>query len=131
MHRGRHSRERMKQPRRSLGAKFTIYRVPDHVHVFDKICPGMTLGSMQRVVPMIAEVKDDDFVAIAELPPEWKVAVNREPVAMTQNESRRARDAMLPDVDNRTVVHLHVEGVTSARHMMHRRSFVHLILTAL
>src|SRR5713226_6805740 len=130
MHRGRHSRERMKQPRRSLGAKLTIYRMPDYVHVFDKIRPGMTLGSMQRVMPMIAKVEDDDFVAIAKRSPKWKVAIDREPVAMTEHQPRRARETMLADVDNRAVVHLHVECVTSAGHMMYRRSFVHLVLTA-
>src|SRR5258705_9118890 len=130
MHRGGHARERMKQPRRALGAKLAIYRVPDHVHIFDKICPDMTLGSMQRVMPMIAKVEDDDFVPIAKRSPERKVAVDREPVAMTEHESWRAREAVLADVDDRAVVHLHVECVTSARHMMYRRSFDHLILAA-
>jgi hypothetical protein len=91
----------------------------------------MTLGAMERVMPMIAEIEDDDFVAIAKLPPKWKVPINRESVAMTEDESRRIRDAMLPDVDNRAVVHLHVECMTSARHMMYRRSFIHRVkLTA-
>jgi prophage tail gpP-like protein len=88
----------------------------------------MTLGTMQRVMPMIAKIEDDDFVAIAQRSPEWKVAVNRKSVAVTEHEARRVRDAVLPDVDNRAVVHLHVEGVTSARHMMYRRSFVHRVM---
>jgi len=49
---------------------------------------------------------------------------------MTQDESRRTREAVLPDVDNSAVVHLHVECVTSARHMMYQASLVHRMLTA-
>src|SRR5712692_901990 len=126
MHRSRHARQRMKQPRRALCAKLTIYRVPDRIHIRDEVIPAVTIGPMKRVMSMIAEVEDDYFVTIAKRPPERKVAVNREPVAMTQDQARRADEAVLADVDDRAVVHLHVEYVASAGNMMYRDSFVHL-----
>ena len=78
----------------------------------------MTLRAMQRVMPMIAEIEDDNFVAVAKLPPKWKVPIDRESVAMTQKEPRTRGTAMLTDVDDRAVLHLHVKGVAGVRHMM-------------
>ena len=111
-------------PAAGFGAELAIDRVPDHVQVVDEILPRVTFGAVQRVVAVIAEVEDDDFVAIAQWSPEWEVAVDREAVAVTQHEARRAGDAVLANVDGRAVVHLHVEGMTRARHMMRRGMFV-------
>src|SRR5207245_6676101 len=77
MHRGRHPRERMKQTRGALRTKLTIYRVPDRLHVFDKVLPGMTLGSVKRLMPLILEIEDDDLVTIATRAPQRKVPLNR------------------------------------------------------
>src|ERR1700678_458435 len=107
----------MKQAGGRLRAELAIDRVPDHVQVSDEVIPSVPFGRMKRVVPVIAEVEDDYFVTIAQRSPERKVAVDREPVAMTEHEPRRAGDAVLANVNRRAVVHLHVEGMTRARHM--------------
>jgi hypothetical protein len=67
---------------------------------------------------VIAEVEDDYFVTLAQRPPEWKVTVDREPVAVTEDEARRTGNTVLAYVDRRAVLHLNVEGVTRARHVM-------------
>ena len=87
----------------------------------------MAFGGVQRVVAVIAEVEDDHFVARAQRSPEWKVAVDREPVAVTQHEARRAGNTVLANVNRRAVVHLHVEGVTRPRHMMNQVMFVRFV----
>ena len=127
MHRSGDARQRMEQSGGRLRAELAIDRMPDDVHVGDEVLPRMSFGAVQRIVPVIAEVEDDHFVALAQRSPEWKVAVDREPVAVTEHEPRRAGDAVLANVNRRAVVHLHVEGVTRARHMMNQVMFVRLV----
>ena len=119
----------MEQPGGRLRAKLAIDRVPHDVHIRDEVVPCMPVGAMQRVVAVIAEIEEDDFVALAQRSPERKVAIDREPVAVAEHQARRAGIAVLANVNGRAVVHLHIEGVTRARHMMNRRCmfvFAHL-----
>src|SRR5208283_4373385 len=92
-----------------------------------KVLPRMPFDRVQRVVPVIAEVKKNHFVALAQRSPERKVAVNRETVAVAEHEARRAGDAVLANVDGRAVGHLHVEGVPRAGHMMRRMMLVRFV----
>src|ERR1019366_8544961 len=126
MHRSRDARQRMEQPGGRFGAELAINRVPDRVHIGDEVLPRMPFGGVQRVVPVVAEIEDEHFVTLAQRSPEWKVTVDRKPVAVTKHDARRAGDTVLENVDRRAVLHLHIEGVTRARHMMHRLMFVRL-----
>src|ERR1700676_2646840 len=101
MHRGSDARQRMKQPGGRLCAKLAIDRVPHHVHIRDEVLPGMSISAMKRIVAVIAEIEYDDFVALAQRSPEWKVAVDREAVAVTEHEPRRAQHTVLPSVNRR------------------------------
>ena len=83
MHRSRDARQRMKKPGGRLRAKLAIDRVPDHVQVGNKVLPRVPLGGVQRIVTVGAEIEDDHLVALAQRAPERKVAVDREPVAVT------------------------------------------------
>ena len=111
-------------PAARLHAKLAIDRMPNHIHIRDEVLPGVAFGGVQRVMAVIAEVEDDHFVARTQRSPEWKVAIDREPVAMTQHEARRAGNTVLANVNRRAVVHLHIEGVTRPRHMMNQVMFV-------
>src|SRR5208282_1386289 len=127
MHRSRDARQRMKQPGGRLGAKLAINRVPDRVHIGDEVLPRMPFGGMQRVMPVVAEIEDDHFVTLAQRSPEWKITVDRKPVAVTEHKARRAGETVLANMDCCAVLHLHIEGVTRARHMMRRLMFVRLV----
>src|SRR5580692_6754901 len=107
----------MKQPGGWLRPKLAIDRVPHDVHIRDEVLPGMPFSPMQRVVAVIAEIEDDNFVALAQRSPQWKIAVDREAVAVTEHEPRRAQHTVLANVNRRAVLHLHLEGVTRARYM--------------
>jgi hypothetical protein len=86
---------------------------------------------MKRIMTMITKIEDDDFVAIAKRSPEWKVAIDREPVAMTQEKPRADRIAVLTDANDRAIFHLHIESMARMRHVMNCRLdwilFAHLI----
>jgi hypothetical protein len=65
----------------------------------------MMLETVKRILPMVAKIKQDQFVLLAQSPPEGKVAVDGKAVAVAQSEPRTGGIAVLPYPDDGTVVH--------------------------
>lgn len=71
----------------------------------------MLLEAMERVLAVIAEIEQNQFIMIDKEAPERVVAVDREPVAVAEREPRPARSAVLTQANHRPVLHDDLDGL--------------------
>ena len=94
-----------------------IYFLNDAVMVFDQSGDGVIPKGCDLVPAMIAEVIDHKVKIIGEEGPEGIVEVNRQPVPVTNNQSRTLRVAVASKDDNRTVFHLDIMSGKRRRYL--------------
>jgi hypothetical protein len=66
---------------------------------------------MRRILAVVAKIVNDKIVSIEQRPPEWKIAVDCEPIAMAQHQTRALRSAVPAQTDDGPVIHDGVENI--------------------
>ena len=79
------------------------------LQIENKAWPVVMLEPMERILSVVAEIKQDEVVALAQQLPKGQVAVDRKPVAVAQREARTVGVAMTTQADYRAVLHRDID----------------------
>ncbi len=95
----------------------------DALEVAGELRIGMVRRRHRHVLPVIAEIEDDEVVVGEEMLPVRQVAVDRKAVAVADEEPHAVGTAVAAHLDPGSVLQRHLEGLMGSRHFQaHRRS---------
>src|SRR6266540_4194671 len=115
--------QRMKRSGGLAPAEARLDPAQDGFHVVRHLPLRMTAGVVARVPTVIALIKDEDLELAQEASPEWKIRIDRKPVAMRQDQPRPSDVSMPTHAHDRAVGHGQIENGDRLRKMkFHRRN---------
>jgi hypothetical protein len=66
---------------------------------------------------MIAGIEEDEIEPIQQQAPEWQIGIDRQPIAVAEDQSRTGRIAVPSEHDHGTVAHTKLNGSARRRHL--------------
>src|ERR1700683_5613577 len=103
------ARQRMENPRDRLRSELALNRAQHAFQIGNKMRQVVPRGAVERILAVIANVEQNQVVSIAKQIPEWKIRIDREPIAMTQDEALAGGISMPAHADNRAIDHNEIE----------------------
>jgi hypothetical protein len=74
--------QRVKRPGGLAPAESRLDRAQDGLHVIRHLPLRMAAGVVARIPTVIALIEDEQLEVAQEVSPEWKISIDRKPVAM-------------------------------------------------
>lgn len=107
----RDGRDGMKDPGGRFGAQGDIDTSLHLADIRDEVRHIVVRNIVARIVAVIAKIEEHEIVIIGQPVPERQVSVDRQAVAVGQNETRPSRISMLPYPDNCAITHGEFESM--------------------